>query len=157
MAKPKTPLLAADCVVLDASGRVLLVRRKHPPFKGHYALPGGFVEIGETVEDAARRELMEETGVKAGRLQLVGIYSDPKRDPRGHICSAAFLTRIARARPTAGDDAAAAQWIADWRKAELAFDHARILADASRMANPAPASRRHTLKHKRAARTRQGE
>ena len=143
MAKPKTPLLAADCIVLDARGRVLLVRRKHPPFKGHYALPGGFVEIGETVEDAARRELMEETGVKAGRLQLVGVYSDPGRDPRAHTCSAVFLARIARARPTAGDDAAAAEWVADWRKADLAFDHAAILADASRMAQPAsqPASK----------------
>jgi 8-oxo-dGTP diphosphatase len=137
MAKPKTPLLTADCVVLDGRGRVLLVRRKHPPFKGHYALPGGFVEIGETVEDAARRELMEETGVKAGRLQLVGVYSDPSRDPRGHTCSAVFLTRIARARPTAGDDAAAADWVVDWRTADLAFDHARILSDASRMPKPA--------------------
>ena len=78
-------------------GRVLLVRRGHPPFKGKYALPGGFVEIGETVEDACRRELMEETGVKAGRLQLLGVYSDPKRDPRGHTCAVVFLTRIARA------------------------------------------------------------
>ena len=137
MAKPKTPLLAADCVVLDGRGRVLLVRRKHPPFKSHYALPGGFVEIGETVEDAARRELVEETGVKAGRLQLVGIYSDPGRDPRGHTCSAVFLTRIVRARPTAGDDAAAAEWMADWRTVDLAFDHARILADACGMPRPA--------------------
>lgn len=157
MANPKTPLLAADCVVVDARGRVLLVRRKHPPFQGCYALPGGFVEIGETVEEAARRELMEETGVKAGRLQLVGIYSDPKRDPRGHTCSAAFLTRIARARPTAGDDAVAAEWVADWRKADLAFDHARILADASRMAKPASASRRRTHTRKRAAGASQGE
>ena len=69
MAKPKTPLLTADCVVIDARGRVLLVRRGHPPFKGHYALPGGFVEIGETVEEACRRELMEETGVKAGQAR----------------------------------------------------------------------------------------
>lgn len=134
MAKPKTPLLAADCVVLDARGRVLLVRRKHAPFKGHYALPGGFVEIGETVEDACRRELLEETGVKAGRLRLVGVYSDPKRDPRGHTCSVVFLAKVAHAQPTAGDDAAAAEWVADWRKAGLAFDHARILADARRMA-----------------------
>jgi 8-oxo-dGTP diphosphatase len=133
MAKPKTPLLAADCVVFDARGRVLLIRRKFPPFQGHYALPGGFVEIGETVEDACRRELMEETGVKAGKLRLVGVYSDPKRDPRGHTCSVVFLAGAARAKPKAGDDAAAAEWVADWRKVELAFDHAGILRDAWRM------------------------
>jgi len=134
MAKPKTPLLATDCVVLDARGRVLLVRRKNPPFKGHYALPGGFVEIGETVEEGCRRELLEETGIKAGRLRLVGVYSDPGRDPRGHTCSVVFLARPARGEPRAGDDAAAAEWVADWRKAGLAFDHARILAAARRMA-----------------------
>src|SRR5262249_46673069 len=125
MAKPKTPLLAADCVVFDTHGRVLLVRRKFPPFPGHYALPRGFGEIGETVEDAARRELEEETGVKAGRLQLVGVYSDPMRDPRGHTCSTVFLASAPRARPKAGDDAAAAEWVADWAKVDLAFDHAK--------------------------------
>jgi 8-oxo-dGTP diphosphatase len=130
MAKPKTPLLAADCVVFDARGRVLLVRRKFPPFQGRYALPGGFVEIGETVEDAARRELEEETGVKAGRLRMLGVYSDPKRDPRGHTCSVAFLADAPRGKPRAGDDAAAAEWIDNWTKVDLAFDHAKILADA---------------------------
>jgi len=132
MAKPKTPLLAADCVVLDARGRVLLIRRGKAPFKGRYALPGGFVDVGETVEAACRRELQEETGVKAGRLRLVGIYSDPRRDPRGHVCSVVYLTRIARAAARAGDDAAAVEWVADWSKVELAFDHALILADAAR-------------------------
>lgn len=146
MAKPKTPLLAADCVVFDAKGRVLLVRRKYPPFKGRYALPGGFVEIGETVEQACRRELLEETGVTAGKLHLVGVYSDPKRDPRAHTCSAVFLAKVARGEPRAGDDAAAAEWVADWRKADLAFDHARVLADARRIARLAP--ERHTRKRK---------
>jgi 8-oxo-dGTP diphosphatase len=138
MAKPRTPLLATDCVVFDARGRVLLIRRKHPPFKGHYALPGGFVDIGENVENACRRELAEETGLRAGRLRLVGVYSDPKRDPRGHTCSAVFLAKVARGTLKAGDDAAAAEWVADWRKADLAFDHARVVADASKTAKPAP-------------------
>lgn len=132
MAFPKTPALTTDCVVFDAERRVLLIRRGNPPYKGKYALPGGFVDVGETVEDACRRELMEETGVKAGRLRLIGVYSDPKRDPRGHTCSVAFLARVARAAAKAGDDAAAAEWVESWSKVELAFDHANILRDAER-------------------------
>jgi 8-oxo-dGTP diphosphatase len=138
MARPKTPLLAADCVVLDARGRVLLIRRKFPPFRGQYALPGGFVEVGETVEDAARRELEEETGVRGGRLQLVGLYSDPGRDPRGHTCSAVFLVTAPRGKPQGGDDAAVAEWVADWTKVDLAFDHAKILADARKLVRRRP-------------------
>ncbi len=133
MPRPKTPALSADCVVVDARHRVLLVRRKYPPFKGQYALPGGFVEIGETVESACRRELLEETGVKAGKLQLLGVYSDPGRDPRGHTCTVTFLTRIRSTTATAGDDAAAAEWIEKWPIADLAFDHAQALADAKRL------------------------
>jgi 8-oxo-dGTP diphosphatase len=132
MSRPKTPALAADCVVVDAKNRVLLVRRKYPPFKGQFALPGGFVEIGETVENACRRELLEETGVKAGKLQLLGVYSDPDRDPRGHTCTVTFLTRVRSAIAKAGDDAAAAEWIEDWSRIDLAFDHAKVLADARR-------------------------
>ncbi len=133
MPVPKTPALTTDCVAIDAKGRMLLIRRGHPPFMGKYALPGGFVDVGETVEDACRRELMEETGVKAGRLELIGVYSDPERDPRGHTCSVAFLARIARAAAKAGDDAAAAEWVEGWSKLELAFDHAKILRDARRL------------------------
>jgi len=134
MPPPKTPLLTVDCVVFNPRGEVLLIERKNEPFKGHLALPGGFVDVGETVEDACRRELIEETGVKAGRLTLVGVYSDPKRDPRGHTASVAFLTRVRSSKVQAGDDAAAARWVADWRRLPLAFDHAKILADATRMA-----------------------
>ena len=134
MAKPVTPLLVVDCVLFDAAGRLLLIRRGHPPFEGAYALPGGFVDVGETVEDAVRRELLEETGITAPRrLGLVGVYSDPRRDPRGHSVAVAFWGRVRSARPVAGDDAAAAEWVADWRGIELAFDHARIVADADRL------------------------
>jgi 8-oxo-dGTP diphosphatase len=133
MPMPATPALATDCVVRDHAGRILLIRRKYEPFKGAYALPGGFVEIGETVEDACRRELDEETGVKAAALELIGVYSNPDRDPRGHTCSVAFLTRIETAEATAGDDAAAAEWVPDWRAVTIAFDHAQILADAERL------------------------
>ncbi|MFO7298456.1 MAG: NUDIX hydrolase [Pseudomonadota bacterium] len=133
MPPPKTPLLTVDCVVLNPRGEVLLIQRKNEPFKGHFALPGGFVDIGETVEDACRRELLEETGVKAGRLKLVGVYSDPNRDPRGHTASVVFLTRVRSTKLEAGDDAASAQWVANWRRLPLAFDHAKILADVTRM------------------------
>ena len=130
MPLPKTPALTVDCVVFDARGRVLLIRRKNEPFKGAYALPGGFAEIGETVEAACRRELLEETGLEAGALRLVGVYSDPARDPRGHTVSVVYLAQLEHAaEPRAGSDAAGAEWVADWRKHKLAFDHAQILAD----------------------------
>jgi 8-oxo-dGTP diphosphatase len=83
---------------------------------------------------------MEETGVKAGRLRLIGVYSDPSRDPRGHSCSVAFLTRLRGGRPVAGDDAAGAEWVSNWRRAELAFDHKLILKDAARLLAKASAT-----------------
>ena len=133
MPLPRTPALTTDCAVFDARGRVLLIRRRNPPFEGRYALPGGFVDVGETVEDACRRELKEETGLKVGALRLIGVYSEPERDPRGHTCSIAFLARIDSAEPKAGDDAAAVEWVKDWRSLALAFDHAHILADAEKL------------------------
>ena len=130
---PPTPALTTDAVIFDGRGRVLLIRRGNAPFKGSYALPGGFVEVGETVEDGCRRELKEETGLEVGALRLVGVYSNPNRDPRGHTCSIAYVARIGRAEPQAGDDAAAAEWVADWRAETLAFDHAQILAEAEQL------------------------
>jgi 8-oxo-dGTP diphosphatase len=141
---PKTPPVTVDAVVFDASGRLLLIRRGHEPFKGRYALPGGFVDIGETTEDACRRELLEETGVEAGELRLVGVYSDPGRDPRGHTVSVAYLSRIDGAEAQGGDDAVSAAWVANWRRLKLAFDHGQIVADAvGRFPehSPAPAKR----------------
>ncbi|MEW5962209.1 MAG: NUDIX hydrolase [Pseudomonadota bacterium] len=130
MAAPVTPLLATDCVVLDARGRLLVVRRRFPPFSGQLALPGGFVETDETVEAACRRELAEETGVTVDEIRLVGVYSEPGRDPRGPVASVAFLAHVDAAEPVAGDDAATAEWIDPSMAGELAFDHARIVADA---------------------------
>lgn len=129
----KQPALTVDAVVFDAQDRLLLIRRKFPPFKDRHALPGGFVERGETVEAAAARELKEETGLKAKTLRLVGIYSDPKRDPRGHTVSVAFLIQVGAASPKAGDDADAAAFIAGWRGKKLAFDHNKIVADALKL------------------------
>ena len=130
---PLCPLLATDCVLFDSQGRVLLIKRKNPPFKGAYALPGGFVDVGESVERGCRRELKEETGIKAGSLRLVGVYSEPKRDPRSHVVSVVFMGEVGKATPKAGDDASAARWVKYWRRAKLAFDHATILEDAEAM------------------------
>src|SRR5690606_25444502 len=86
---PTSPALTADCVVFDGEGRLLLIRRRNEPYAGRYALPGGFVEAGERVEAAALRELKEETGVAGEIERLIGVYSDPERDPRGHTVSVA--------------------------------------------------------------------
>ena len=131
--RPVTPLLTVDCVAQDGAGRILLIRRKNAPFASAYALPGGFVDVGEAVEDACRRELLEETGVKAGKLHLVGVYSDPWRDPRGHTVSVAFATKVRSQAAKAGDDAASLAWVENWRKEKLAFDHARVLRDAMKV------------------------
>lgn len=126
----RQPALAVDCVVFDPRSRLLLIRRKNPPFQQHYALPGGFVDYGETTEQAAARELAEETGLTAAALALVGVYSDPDRDPRGHTVSIAYLVRVTDFVPRAGDDASAAEFVADWQREALAFDHNQIVADA---------------------------
>ena len=123
-------MLTVDCVVFDRAGRLLLIRRAKPPFKGHYALPGGFVDVGETVEAAALRELQEETGIEGKITRLIGVYSNPRRDPRGHTVSAAFLIRPRSTRAAAGDDAAAAEFVEGWQGEKLAFDHNQIVADA---------------------------
>lgn len=134
MGIPKTPLLTTDCVICDNEMRVLLIRRKNEPFKGAYALPGGFVDIGETTEEACRREALEETGITVGDLRLVGVYSDPSRDPRGHTVSIAYLARVPEgSNPKAGSDAEEAEWVKDWHGLELAFDHAEIIADAEKL------------------------
>jgi 8-oxo-dGTP diphosphatase len=129
----RQPALAVDAVVFDGAGRLLLIRRRNAPFKGRYALPGGFVEYGETVEAAARRELMEETGVRPLSQRLIGVYSKPGRDPRGHTVSVAYLMRVGDVTPQAGDDAHDAAFVARWRGKRLAFDHSKILADALKL------------------------
>ena len=94
-------------------------------------MPGGFVDVGEEVEFACRRELKEETGVEfEGDPLLIGVYSDPARDPRGHTVSIAYLALVERADEVAGDDAASAEWISDFAKLDLAFDHKEIVRDA---------------------------
>jgi 8-oxo-dGTP diphosphatase len=123
--------LTADSVVFDGS-KVLLVRRGNPPFRGKFALPGGFVEGHESAEDAALRELAEETGLEGRIAGLIGVYSDPGRDPRGPTCTAAYLIEKTGGHLKAGDDATFARFVpvSLARKTGLAFDHDRVLADA---------------------------
>jgi 8-oxo-dGTP diphosphatase len=132
MAKHRNPALTVDAVYLRG-GRVLLVRRAHPPFRGRWALPGGFVGYRETVEAAVRRELAEETGLAATPGPIVGVYSGPDRDTRGPTASVAFLMRGRGGTPRSGDDAGDARWVPLADAVGLAFDHDRILADARRM------------------------
>ncbi len=122
--------LTVDGVIIYNNGLVL-IKRKNEPFKDHFALPGGFVEYGETVEEALKREMKEETGLDVRILKLVGVYSDPNRDPRGHTVSVAFLC-MGEGELRAGDDAKEVHVvpIEEAEKLPLAFDHAKILRDA---------------------------
>jgi 8-oxo-dGTP diphosphatase len=124
------PWFAVDCVVFDPSGKLLLIRRKNPPFQGQYALPGGFINYGETTEQAAARELSEETGLRAIRLSLIGVYSEPNRDPRRHVVSIAYLATVEEYKPVPGDDATHAEFVDGWHDQKLAFDHNIIVDDA---------------------------
>ena len=128
MAGPETPNLMVDVVIPSGRGIVLILRASDP-FEGQWALPGGFVEIGETVEDAATREAAEETGLAVELARLVGVYSDPDRDPRGHNVSVAFLARVVGGDLVAATDAAEVA-VLDPDFVELAFDHRSIVADA---------------------------
>lgn len=127
------PGVTVDCVVFDDRDRLLLIRRRNPPFAGKFALPGGFVDPSETTEAAARRELAEETGLDARALRLVRVYSKPGRDPRGWTISIAYLVTADDHVPVAGDDAAEVEFRADWRELDLAFDHNEIARDADKL------------------------
>lgn len=129
MAGPETPKLMVDVVVPSEEGSVLLIRRASDPYEGQWALPGGFVEVGETLEEAAAREAEEETGLKVEIVRLVGVYSAPDRDPRGHNVSCAYLARVREGELSAASDAAEASFL-DPSTVELAFDHEKIVADA---------------------------
>jgi 8-oxo-dGTP diphosphatase len=125
----RKPALSVDAVIVKKN-KILLIKRGKEPYRGHYALPGGFVEYGETVEAALQREVLEETGLVVKIKSLVGVYSDPHRDPRGQVVSVAFAANIVGGKLAAGSDAAV---VALWDLAELpplAFDHAQIINDS---------------------------
>lgn len=124
--------LTTDCVVFKGNAAVL-IRRGNPPYKGSYALPGGFVEDGEIVDDACKREAWEETGLELTNLRLIGAYATPGRDPRGRTVTFAFLADADLSQLKAGDDAASVELVEDWEKESLAFDHMAILQDAKNL------------------------
>jgi len=125
--RPPSPLPTVDLLIALPKQRLVLVRRKFPPLG--WALPGGFAEVGETLGSAARREALEETGLRVELLEQFFTYSDPKRDPRRHTVSTVFLARAA-GEPVGGDDAAEARaFPVDALPEPLCFDHSRVVAD----------------------------
>jgi 8-oxo-dGTP diphosphatase len=123
--RPVTPLITVDALIELTDGRIVLVRRKNPP--PGWALPGGFVDPGESLADAVRREALEETSLKITVEELFHVYSRPWRDPRGDTVSVVYYCR-AEGNPAGGDDAAAAEaFEPDSFPEDLAFDHGRIL------------------------------
>ncbi|MHA1276227.1 MAG: NUDIX domain-containing protein, partial [Candidatus Helarchaeota archaeon] len=105
--KYKGPKTTVDAIILGSNESIVLVKRKNPPFEGMWALPGGFIELGEQVEDAVVREVKEETSLNVEIVKLSGVYSDPGRDPRGHTISIAYLCRKVNpeTKPSGGSDA----------------------------------------------------
>lgn len=129
--KPVTPLLTVDAIIMYEE-KLVLIKRKNPSYKDMFALPGGFVDIGETVEQAAIRETKEETGLDIEIISLVGVYSDPKRDPRGHTISICFLAK-GKGSLSAGSDADDIGLFTFDNLPELAFDHDKIIKDTRKM------------------------
>ncbi len=134
------PMLTADCMVVNDRNEILLVRRGNEPFKGCWALPGGFMEMDETIEHCAVRELEEETGIKVNEkdIRLIGVYSAPGRDPRGRTVTAAYSLTLSHSATrslsaVAGDDAAEVRWWPLDSLPPLAFDHAEIVSDGQRL------------------------
>ena len=126
------PKLTVDIVIQRRDGSMILIKRRNPPYRELYALPGGFVEEGETVEAAAIREAEEETGLKVKLTNLVGAYSDPNRDPRGHTVSIAYLAQELGGTLHPATDAAEAKSF-KIPPSKLAFDHNIILQDALKL------------------------
>jgi len=126
--------LTVDAVVLCDPDSIILIKRKNPPYQGFWALPGGFVEYGETVESAVIREIKEETGIDIDLKGISGVYSDPERDPRGHIVTVCFKARKEGGELKADTDASEAICLKleEVSRLDLAFDHQKIVKDAIR-------------------------
>ncbi len=124
------PAVTVDIVVFSGDAlSVLLIQRKHPPFEGHWALPGGFIEMEEPLETSALRELEEETGVTDVALTEVGVFGAPFRDPRGRVITIAYTTVVEKSTLNlkAGSDASEVAWFPNTDLPKLAFDHSEII------------------------------
>ncbi len=127
------PLITVDAIIIK-NKKILLIKRATEPYEDSWALPGGFVELGETLEQAVTREIEEETCLKTEPLKLVGAYSDPKRDPRGHTISVAYLTKITGGKPKTTEEAKEVKYFSLTRLPKnLAFDHKKIIDDAEKI------------------------
>ena len=126
----KNPIPTVDAIIQKSSS-ILLVKRKKDPYKNQFALPGGFVNEGETIEEAIEREVYEETSLKVHPIDILGVYSDPTRDPRGHMMTVVFIVLIIRGIATAGDDAKEISWIPIEKinEVKIAFDHKLVIRD----------------------------
>lgn len=128
---PETPLATVD-VIIEVGHDIVLVRRRNPPLG--WALPGGFVDRGESVAQAARREAKEETGLDVELTELLGVYSDPARDPRGLFTISTVFIGRASGSPQGGDDAAEARAVSlEALPPDVVFDHPTIIADYRRL------------------------
>ena len=131
MAVHKNPSLTTDIFIFDDDFNFILIKRKNDPYKDYWALPGGFVEYGESVETAAMREAKEETSIDVELIDLVNVYSKPDRDPRGHTVTIAFIAKGDIASGKADDDASDIAIFSPEQLDEIniAFDHAQIISD----------------------------
>ena len=126
----RNPMPTVD-IILQQESNILLIKRKNDPFKDHLSLPGGFVNEGELVEEAAKRETWEETSLTIEPIEILGVYSDPNRDPRGHVLSVVWVAIVVNGVARANDDSIEVQWVPlnDIDSTRLAFDHKQILLD----------------------------
>lgn len=136
MSNYKNPSVTADIFIFDDDLNFILIKRKNDPYKDCWALPGGFVEYGESVENAAVREAKEETSIDVELKDLVGVYSEPDRDPRGHTITVAFTAKGNFNDRKADDDAKDIEIFSHDRLSEisLAFDHEKIIEDCLKKA-----------------------
>jgi 8-oxo-dGTP diphosphatase len=128
MSDKEMPAVMVDAIV-EKDNKLLLVTRKKDPYKGSPSFPGGKVDLGEKVEEAVKRELQEETNLQIEPIHILGVYSDPGRDPRGHRISVTFIAKVIDGQERAADDAETVMWISSEDHVDLAFDHNKILND----------------------------